>query len=692
MSGPRSRVSVQSLVAALSLAAALGCSEGSGSHPVPPADSGSSGAGSRRVIVFIWDGLRPDSIDPELTPKLAGLRDEAGVDFRNHHAVYPTLTMMNAAAIATGARSGAHGFYGNSVYSPGAVARDAFGNEVNFQRPVFTEDYGVLSGLDAFARSRDAGGLLRVPTLFETAQAAGLRTAVVGKSGPAFMQDYRQDGVSGVILDEHMVWPRSFGLALQAAGLPLPLNTVLRSYPEGPLELAADNGDPTAGNPPGLVTLADGITPDPRAGGRSSHKRKNEYLMRVFLEYVLPELDPALSLIWLRDPDSSQHTYGPGSSAALDALRNQDHLLGLLLDTLDALGRTDVTDLLIASDHGHSTVGSDPLLFPARALTGAADGQARVGEIAEPGHSVSGEVRTADLLRRAGFEHVYDGVGCVYNPTLSGLTAHDEVLYPVRQDASCGEAAYNTASFDLPLEGALPEDAIAVAANGGSDYLYVPSRDPALVGRVVTALQEREQYGAMFVRTLYGPLAGTFPHSLVGLEAPSTLSPPAPDLVVGFSWNALAETAVERAQPGSEQVSSFGSRGMHGAFSPVDVRATLIAKGPDFRAGFRDEYPSSNVDLAPTIASLLGLPLPHAQGRVLDEALRGREMRYEVEPYVVETEPSQLTKTCALDDLDCVRAGPPAVFRGSLHGQRLRTADGERTFEYFSEGRVSRAH
>ena len=48
-------------------------------------------------------------------------------------------------------------------------------------------------------------------------------------------------------------------------------------------------------------------------------------------------------------------------------------------------------------------------------------------------------------------------------------------------------------------------------------------------------------------------------------------------------------------------------RGMHGSFSPIDVHNTLIAYGPDFREGMRDTLPTGNVDVAPTIASILGL-------------------------------------------------------------------------------------
>ena len=52
---------------------------------------------------------------------------------------------------------------------------------------------------------------------------------------------------------------------------------------------------------------------------------------------------------------------------------------------------------------------------------------------------------------------------------------------------------------------------------------------------------------------------------------------------------------------------------------------TLVAGGPDFRAGVRDPLPSANCDLAPTILWILGLRDEAAEmdGRVLGEALAG---------------------------------------------------------------------
>ena len=52
---------------------------------------------ARRVIVFVWDGMRPDSITEADTPHLAALV-KRGTFFADNHSSYPTFTMMNAAA------------------------------------------------------------------------------------------------------------------------------------------------------------------------------------------------------------------------------------------------------------------------------------------------------------------------------------------------------------------------------------------------------------------------------------------------------------------------------------------------------------------------------------------------------------------------------------------------------------------
>src|SRR5438132_6941323 len=195
------------------------------------------GPSTRKVIIFVWDGLRSDDLSTEITPNYFALA-RSEVVFAAHHAVYPTFTMMNSASIATGTYPGVHGFYGNVVYAPSAKGKNAKGADIDFSAPAFIEDFGVVEAV------RDAyrGRLTLVSTMLEAAQAKGLRTAAIGKFGAAFIQDYKR---GGIILDEDAAMPLGFAKELQQAGYPLPRNSG-NAYEAGALTLANDNGDPTA--------------------------------------------------------------------------------------------------------------------------------------------------------------------------------------------------------------------------------------------------------------------------------------------------------------------------------------------------------------------------------------------------------------------------------------------------------------
>src|SRR5438128_7868658 len=147
----------------------------------------SAGPAARRVIIFVWDGLRADDVTPENMPNYFALA-RSGVVFADHHAVYPTFTMMNSASIATGTYPGMHGFYGNVVYAPNAKGKNAKGVAIDFSAPAFIEDFGVVEGV----RDSYQGKLTLVPTMLQVAQAKGLITAAVGKFGAAFIQDYHR--------------------------------------------------------------------------------------------------------------------------------------------------------------------------------------------------------------------------------------------------------------------------------------------------------------------------------------------------------------------------------------------------------------------------------------------------------------------------------------------------------------------
>jgi len=647
--------------------------------------------------VCVWDGLRPDSISPAVTPNLARIRDQLGVNFSDHHAVYPTFTMMNAAALATGAYSEKHGFFGNTVYQPGASGTKADGTPADYSQPIFTEDYGILRGLDALYR-KNGSALLATQTLFQAAHAAGLRTAVLGKTGPAFLQDYALDGgaTGSVVLDEHIAYPLSFAQELQRREFPLPLNSARFPFVEGSLSLAENNGDPTAPVESRTVLLQDRVTPDPRAALGSPHHERSAYMLRIFAEYVLPVLAPDLSLIWLRNPDSTEHAFGPGAPNHLDALREQDALFGALQRRLDQLGLTASTNLLVVSDHGHSSVAGDAELFPLRELRGSADGNAKVGDADPKGFSVSGEIRSADVLQRAGMRHLYDGTGCRFDPVLSGIDARGKPVHPIRVDHSGRTCAggkpqakpfeFTSGNFRVPEK--LPEDAVVIAANGGSEYFYVLNQARSTVLTLVRNLQEQRAFGAIFVHSRYGGIPGTLPLSAIRAEA-ARPSPPTPDLIVSFGWNDTA-LAADRGLPGTEYASPSRNRGMHGSFSPMDVHNTLLAVGPAFKTGYVNANPSSNVDVAPTVAKLLGIPLPSADGRVLSEALVDSQVSYRVEAKELQSEPIKLSRTCQPSDPGCRRPGKAVSYQASVRTKLLFPSDREKPYEYLDQGKVTR--
>lgn len=65
---------------------------------------------------------------------------------------------------------------------------------------------------------------------------------------------------------------------------------------------------------------------------------------------------PVFSLLWLSDPDATQHATWPGADKALQAMKSVDADLALVLSELAVKGVRDKTDVFVVSDHGFSTV------------------------------------------------------------------------------------------------------------------------------------------------------------------------------------------------------------------------------------------------------------------------------------------------------------------------------------------------
>jgi len=146
---------------------------------------------------------------------------------------------------------------------------------------------------------------------------------------------------------------------------------------------------------------------------------------------------------------------------------------------------------------------------------------------------------------------------------------------------------------------------------GGAMALYVIGHDQATIARLVELLQASDFAGPIFT---HDALPGTFP-----LSDAHTDSPYAADIV--FSVRS-SEGANSNGIPGLIVAEGRAGAGMHGSLGKFDAHNTLVAGGPDIRAGYRDENPTGNIDVGATVLHLLGIAHPDgADGRVLTEAL-----------------------------------------------------------------------
>ena len=126
------------------------------------------GAPARLQIVIVVDGLRPDQVTRAQMPRLDAIAAR-GVEFTAHHAVFPTVTRVNAATFATGVWPARHGLLGNAIYIPSA----------DRVRSVDTSDHEALLKVAAAEKQ-----LLTAPTLGQLLGRAGKRLLVVSSGSP----------------------------------------------------------------------------------------------------------------------------------------------------------------------------------------------------------------------------------------------------------------------------------------------------------------------------------------------------------------------------------------------------------------------------------------------------------------------------------------------------------------------------
>jgi hypothetical protein len=168
---------------------------------------------------------------------------------------------------------------------------------------------------------------------------------------------------------------------------------------------------------------------------------------------------------------------------------------------------------------------------------------------------------------------------------------------------------------------------VVVAANGGSDLIYLPNKDRATATRVIDILLAQDYVSGLFVDDDLGPFAATLPLSAINLRGNAVT--PRPAIVVNFrSFSTGCDQPVLCAATVVDATQQQG-QGMHGSFSRADTMNFMAATGPDFKIGFVDDAPVSNADVSRTIAQILGLQIRakgRLVGRVMSEAMPGGRM------------------------------------------------------------------
>lgn len=142
------------------------------------------------------------------------------------------------------------------------------------------------------------------------------------------------------------------------------------------------------------------------------------------------------------------------------------------------------------------------------------------------------------------------------------------------------------------------------------DAIYVREKQAETVPKIVALFQAQPWVAAIFAEQ---SIPGTFSLDLVHLGHSR-----APDIIVQPTWSG------DKNEYGFPGISSTGGVAGHGSLNPWDVHNVLAVCGPSFKSGLRNPVPTGNVDIAPTVCRLLGLPPADTmQGRVISEVLIG---------------------------------------------------------------------
>jgi hypothetical protein len=573
-----------------------------------PAVAGAQAHGRGRIFVLmVWDGLRPDFVTRSDTPALYALAHE-GVLFERQHAQFPTVTLVNASALATGAPPSVTGIFGDTMYlGPALEARGVklagTALEQFATKPTRLESTRLLSELNSHAVL--AGDLLGMDSVVQEIAREGGYTAVIGKQGPTFLFDDRVLTVTGGKDD--------------------------RGGPHANYLFASDDA---AAPPAEANEFFAALPPASRTG--VSDEKVDDYFTRVAVEKALPQAraaaaagHPALVVLWLHNPDLTQHRAGLGTVAAIQALHDADFNLAAVRSTIRKLGIQGDTDLMVASDHGFATIRLRVNL---------------AGLLVEAGLKKSMDSNDVIVAPNGGSDLVYLSPAIFKTPAavrdrlqkIVNFAEAQEWCGPIfSREAATADPSHRRHRRRVPLPGPYLgwiDGTFTESVAGAFD----PSRSPDLIVSF-------DEVPDLDNRKFTGPANPAFSLGVKGQQSVVNNSQPLVHPVKGLVY----------ADVGQVKGWTTGM-GMHGAAGVREIHNFCAAVGPDFKHEFRDTTPSGNIDVTPTIEAVLGV-MPnvgahgaHSEGRAMTEALAGHR------PYVGVAHQFILTTDLVLQGVEAI--------------------------------------
>lgn len=291
------------------------------------------------VLIVVFDGLRRDHITAERMPNLTAFMG-CGSDVPRSRSVFPSMTRVNASALATGAPGAINGLVANKFYDP-AIFPD---------RVIDTSSRQDVEE----AIERTGRPFLTATSLGDVLGASGRTMAVWSAASPG---------------TTYLTHPN----AARFGHRRLCLNDLKADTPEA-RELTARHGE---------------LPPPERPNAKRSR-----YLESIVVDVLERRAEPDVGLVWFNDPDMTYHYKGIGSDEAREAQKAIDQSFGAILEAVNSRPDRDKFQIIALSDHGQ-IVAREKIDVKAEFAAGGI----RLGKAFGPDVEVVGNLSSVGTLR-----------------------------------------------------------------------------------------------------------------------------------------------------------------------------------------------------------------------------------------------------------------------------------------------------